>query len=116
MSRISLNGITAPVGYFLLTQEHHREICNGAGPHGGGWLVPDTAYGLSITEPANVHDFMYHTCEGKRKSADDLFLSNMQSVINNKGGRLRKPRLLRAKTYYYACRLLGRFLWKDKVL
>lgn len=73
----------APPEYWKLTLKEHKEICNGAGPKGYGPLVPDTIWGLNITQAANIHDYMYHT--GKtikdKEEADRVFLNNMNRII-----------------------------------
>lgn len=108
-------GLVAPVQYTRLTQEHKDSICNGAGPKRWGWLVPDTMYGLSITAAANIHDYMYYVMSVtpaskwayNQKVADELFYANMCTLINEKGGWLRRPRLTRAWLYYKAVSSFG---------
>jgi len=39
-----------PDGYLELTPEERQKITNGCGPKGAGYLVPDTFYGLKVTE------------------------------------------------------------------
>lgn len=100
----------APDGYHDLTKKEKKEICNGAGPKGYGWIVPDTIYGLSITEAANIHDYMYHvgaTIEDKKK-ADRVFMNNMMRIIESKSGWvLRKLRRRRVRTYYKSVKYGG---------
>lgn len=36
--------------YWDLTEEDRFEICNGCGPKGKGYLVPDTIWGLNISQ------------------------------------------------------------------
>lgn len=110
---IKVGMVVAPAGYFLLTEEEKKEVCNGAGPKGIGWLVPDTIYGVSITEAANIHDFMYVGGFSK-EDADTLFLQNMLALINaHKGSEvLRYLRVARAHTYYYSVKLFGGFFRK----
>lgn len=96
----------APREYWELTPEQKAEICNGAGPKGFGFLVPDTIYGLSITEAANIHDYMYHIGGHKydKLIADKAFDSNMKKIID-KGtwwNWLKKLRNHRADMYYEA--------------
>ena len=107
------NKLFAPTGYYGLTPKEKKEICNGAGPKGKGWIIPDTMWGLSIKEAANIHDYMYHvgkTIEDK-ESADRSFLNNMLRVIDNKKGFfhsvLRHLRHARAKEYYNAVKYFG---------
>ena len=48
-----------PSGYTALSADEKSEICNGCGSKGLGWLVPNTIYGLNITDCCNIHDYMY---------------------------------------------------------
>ena len=94
----------APQSYRDATAHERATVCNGAGPAGKGWMVPDTIYGLSVTEPANIHDWMYelgHTLEHKDE-ADRVFLNNMLRVIADAGGWLAGLRRKRARKYYWA--------------
>jgi hypothetical protein len=102
----------APTGYWLLTPAEKAVICNGAGPKGYGWLVPDTLWGLSIKEAANIHDYMYSKeykpwSNETKKEADRVFLNNMIRLINNASKLLRWLRLRRAQTYYEAVSHFG---------
>jgi hypothetical protein len=106
MEMVIVGGLEAPERYFRMFEAEKRLVCNGAGSKGWGWLVPDTMWGLSVTEAANIHDYMYWWRLG-RKESDKLFYKNMLSIINNKGGFLRYPRRLRAYTYYKAVRVFG---------
>jgi hypothetical protein len=68
-------------------------------------------YGLSITEAANIHDYMYYvgmTLEDKRE-ADRVFLNNMIRIIeaNSKFWVLEFLRKRRAKKYYLAVDWFG---------
>jgi hypothetical protein len=103
----------APKGYKDLNPTEKERICNGAGPAHFGWLVPDTIWGLSITEAANIHDFMYwagKTLEDKEE-ADRVFLNNMVRLIESKtsfiGMALNPLRLHRAGLYFKAVDQFG---------
>lgn len=59
-----------------LTKKAKEFVCNGAGPKGLGWIVPD----FQFENAANIHDLMY-TIGGDAKDkkwADLVFLWNMQ--------------------------------------
>jgi hypothetical protein len=49
------NALSSRPRFAELTPRQKAAICNGAGPKGWGWAVPD----LVFTEPANRHDFDY---------------------------------------------------------
>jgi len=110
---MSTNEIYKPKSYINASKGLKKEVCNGCGP--GGWkfdLIPDTIYGLSITEACNVHDWMYY--EGKTKDdkrrADRIFLENVLWIIDNYyskskawyKGLMRWLRRRRAYKYYEA--------------
>jgi len=111
MAILNAEQLFAPSDYWKLTDEEKAEICNGCGTKGlGGWLVPDTLWGLSIVEACNIHDFMYKV--GKRPydkdSADRSFLNNMIRIINARSGiLLRGLRRYRAMSYYSAVKDFG---------
>ncbi len=70
--------LEAPDSYWAAPPEIKKLLCNGAGPSGDGWLVPDTVYLVSITEAANIHDWMYVWGENldDKDEADAAFLIN----------------------------------------
>lgn len=94
----------APASYRRASSEAKKEVCNGCGAKGvNGKIVPDTIWGLNITEACNIHDWMY--MEGKtqkdKKRADDVFLENVLSIIEEKSHPwLKWIRRYRAMTYY----------------
>jgi len=101
----------APRTYWDAPEKKLAETCNGCGTKGlGGWFVPETLYGLSITSCCDIHDWMYGegvTIEDKNK-ADRAFLNNMSRIIDAKSGRaLKLLRRIRAKSYYNAVKYFG---------
>lgn len=122
----SMSNLYAPKDYWNLAPKEKAKICNGAGPKGKGWAVPDTIWFLNITEPANIHDYMYHV--GKtikdKDEADRVFLNNMIRIIlaqpKWKGLRwveksIKWLRLGRAQKYFSAvCLYGGPAFWAGK--
>jgi hypothetical protein len=109
----------APPEYWLLTPEEKARICNGAGPKGYGWAVPDTLYGLSIRSAADIHDYMYHvgTTLADKLEADRVFLNNMLRIIGAKTHFkwLAWLRTRRANKYYWAVdQFGGPAFWNEK--
>ena len=101
----------APALYWAIPAEGRKELCNGCGPKGFGFLVPDTFYLLNISEACNIHDFMYSTgltIEDKNE-ADRAFLNNANRMIDAKTWfpPLRFLRKRRALKYYMAVHLFG---------
>ena len=48
----------APVSYWEAAPSEKRKICNGCGTK-EGLNVPDTMWGLDISEACKIHDWMY---------------------------------------------------------
>ena len=107
-----------PESYANASEEVRKLVVNGCGA--GGWkfdLVPDTIYGLNITEDCNVHDWMYDegSTEADKDFADAVFLHNLKVRINNAFWLLRPLRRIRAREYYLAVRLAGdSAFWANK--
>jgi len=89
---------------------------------GSGWnakIIPNTIYGLDITECCRYHDFLYSTLltiKGKDK-ADRIFLNNMLRVIEAKKSwwfphSLARRRAL--KYYESVVNFGGTAYWKGK--
>jgi len=108
-----------PESFKKLNTEEINKICNGCGAK-EGINVPDTFYGLSITEACDIHDYMYHM--GKtikdKEEADRVFLNNLLRIVNkeSKCCVLKFLRRRRAKKYYLAVKILGGpAYWDNKI-
>lgn len=108
--------LDAPPTYWSCDASIRALLCNGAGPAGKGWIVPDTIYGLNITEAANIHDWMYVWGEklDDKNKADMTFLMNLMRIIDERTTRIpiaghimRWLRHRRALTYYEAVATFG---------
>ena len=92
-------------------------ICNGCGA-GNATIdfVPDTIYGLSISQACNVHDFEYwwHNSEYSREKADENFIYNLNYLIDIEGGWMKYVRKARAWLYFKAVRYWGATAFADK--
>ena len=115
--------LKADVKYWMLKPKEKKEICNGVGPKGLGWLFPETNWGLSMTPAANIHDYDYHVgkTEEDKIEADNNFLSNMKTLINTKHAEsktkwiwLLKRRLARAEIMYKCVDLVGSCAFNKK--
>jgi len=102
----------APASYVNAPPAVRAEICNGCGTKGlCGFVIPDSIWGLDITESCHIHDWAYY--EGQtladKEEADRVFLNNMLRLIDAASGfgPLRWLRRWRAMTYYNAVRDLG---------
>ncbi len=103
----------APASYLNASKTEKELCCNGCGTKGlGGWLVPDTLWGLSITDVCDINDWMY--AEGKtiedKEEADRVMLNNMIRVIDANSSwipGLTIFRRQRAMKYYSAVRDFG---------
>ena len=106
-----------PEGYKALTAAEKAKICNGCGSKGlGGWLVPDTVWGLNITDCCNIHDFMYSqgTTLKDKEYADRIFLNNLVRVIDSGSKLLRWLRRRRALKMHWAVDKFGEAAFWDK--
>lgn len=88
-----------------LTPAAKKEVCNGMGPHGLGFLVPD----FKFTRAGDRHDLKY-TCGGDmedRKWADHCFLWEIRRM----GGGV-----WLAYTYFWAVRLFGKKAFEQRFI
>jgi len=109
----------APQSYHNATPRMIAEICNGCGAKGiGGYLVPDTLYGLNVSPVCDIHDWMYH--EGStlpdKDAADRVMYNNMIRYIDAYScWALKWLRTRRAMKYYLAVKYFGGgAYWADK--
>lgn len=91
--------LEAPATFWSLTPERKAKICNGGGPKGWGWLVPDTMWGLSMTDCFDIHDYDYYL-KTKKSEADKRMYRNLKAKIDNHGGFFKYLRRARAWSYY----------------
>ena len=103
--------LCAPTGYWILSPISKNKICNGCGTKGFGWTIPDTMYGLKVSEACDIHDFMYYAGETHqdKKVADRTFLYNLLRIIEakSKSKILKFLRGKRARAYYLAVKNFG---------
>lgn len=108
----------APESYWTAHKGLKKEHCNGCGTKGlGGWITPDTLYGLCISEACDIHDWMY--AFGKKiedkEEADRVFLNNLVRIINGGSRWLMWIRRQRAMKYYSAVKDFGGpAFWRGK--
>ena len=100
----------APASYVNAPPAVRAEICNGCGTKGlCGFVIPDSIWGLDITESCHIHDWAYY--EGQtladKEEADRVFLNNMLRLIDGGWWWLKRPRILRAREYYQAVKICG---------
>lgn len=110
----------APRSYVDATPEIRAAVVNGCGTSGWkGYLVPDTIWGLRVTEVCRIHDWMYAEGEtiADKEEADRVFLNNMLRLIEAAGGPwlLQALRRRRARTYFEAVSIFGGpAFWHEK--
>lgn len=107
-----------------VTDRQYAKVCNGAGPKGAGYLVPDSMWGLNMTIVFDGHDFGYDkfTCKYGKELSDLLMKINMILYIDRHTTRcpfMRSTLLFlrehRAMKYYYAVHLAGEWFYpKEK--
>lgn len=100
-----LNGVLliGTAGFWRATTAKRKTICNGCGPSSWKSFVPDTMYGLRVTDACDIHDWMYHhgKTERDRKLADRIFQINLNRIIDQKSGWWLTKKLRRARAYVY---------------
>lgn len=87
-----------------LTPLQMKAICNGCGPVGWGWLVPEFCF----HEAGNVHDFRYWSGGGwiEKLAADCEFLINCLKGAQTKR-RLKRPWFYGLSFVYFAAVVFG---------
>ena len=106
----------APISYYEASDDDKLEICNGCGAK-DGIKVPDTMYGLDVSEACFIHDWMY--AEGKTLAdfyfANAMFLLNLCFIVMGGSKWLAPLRLARATKYFLAVQEWGESaFWVDK--
>jgi hypothetical protein len=110
----------APEGYWKLSGEDKKLICNGCGPQGHLDFIPDSIYFLNISEACNIHDYCYEISRSNIKDkewSDRIFLNNLLRLIEvkTKWRWLKWLRRKRAYNYYLAVKHFGSVaFWVDK--
>jgi len=102
--------LTSSKEYKELTTEQKFKICNGCGAQSAFMdFVPDSMYGLDISEACNIHDFDYHAgiTQKDKDMADMRFLTNLILLINRGNAFLKFLRRRRALKYYEAVVTFG---------
>lgn len=100
-----------PKSWLDASEKERSDIANGCGA--GGWkfdIVPDTIYGLDISDVCNWHDFEYtfrRKDEVNKNLADLNFYHNLLVRVERKGGLLKWFRKRRALKYYLAVKHFG---------
>jgi hypothetical protein len=121
-----MNDYIIPQSWLDATDQEKKDYANGCG---GGWkskphlyqrifykflnkAIPDTIWGLNITEICNWHDFDFTFLEKTEENfiqANKDFYHNLKKKINDESvWFLRKVRLKRAKKMDFLVNLLGR--------
>ena len=117
---MSKAALYAPESFHAATRDQRNEVCNGCGSQSALFdYVPDTIWGLDISQACNVHDWMWHTGldERDRTAADLAFLNNMLRLIDAAEGVwfMKWLRRKRALKYYNAVRDFGGAkYWENK--
>ena len=99
-----------PTSYLNASEAVRQAVVNGCGT--GGWkacLIPDTLWGMSISEACNIHDWMYYAGSSikDKEEADRVFLNNMLRLIDDSCWVMKRLRRNRAYAYYLAVKMFG---------
>jgi hypothetical protein len=111
--------LKAHADYWELSPIECAEICNGCGTEGWkGKLIPETMYGMCVSEACDIHDHRYHMggVEKDRTAADKEFRKNIHVIIRRNEWWLRAVRYVRAYIYYASVHNFGwtAFNYKDE--
>ena len=106
---------------WLFKQRHPVEWATfGCGPGGvGDYLVPDTMWGLDISEACRIHDWFYRFCPDRsaeaKAFADNLMLQNCLAIVNakSKSWTLKHLRTVRCHTYHFMVTHFGQSSWDE---
>lgn len=93
-----------PKTFINASLEEMKEVCNGCGAK-DGVNVPDTMWGLKVTKPCNIHDWMFHkgTTLGDYYFANVMFFWNLTAtIIDGSNWFTMLPRMKRALKYFLA--------------
>lgn len=96
-----------------LNEFEKNHFANGCGSAQAKFdFVPDTIWGLDISDACNVHDLCYYVADPdieQKKEADRVFLNNLNRLINihTKFPILKWLRRRRAMKYYLAVKYFG---------
>lgn len=105
--------LLAPESFFLTDKKY-----NGCGPEGAGELVPDTIWGLSVTEVCCVHDHMSERCSCLTDEiiTDAVMAANLvMKIVNDSDGVMTWLRMLIATKYMIgvSCTVYTKSYWEE---
>ena len=106
--------LLAPPTYWRMPEKTRNKKYEGCGPgHLGNYFVPDTVWGLRITEACRIHDHEYEigeTMRDKRKADLHLYRNIVVLIYqgNTKDKDILRSRLKRAHMYYWFVKTFGR--------
>lgn len=103
--------LIAPQSYRDASPAERLRRTNGCGAMGGPDYVPDTMYGLDVSEACRIHDWSYQIGKtlADKDRADLDFHTNLLRIISNHPGNflIKFLRRRRARTYYLAVKQFG---------
>lgn len=115
--RLDDEGLWYLEGYYELTDEQRKSICNGIGAASGvSKKFPNTVWGLNCKTAGDRHDYSYYVggTANDRYLADKYFYLNL-SILVHRGCWLLLPfRMDRIRKYYIALRVFGGFHFGTK--
>jgi hypothetical protein len=109
-----------PLAYDFKKKNPEEWATFGCGPGGfGDYLVPDTMWGLDISESCRIHDWYYRfysdRSEAAREWADICLRENSLLIVRTHSTNwfTKTFRAIRCKTYYKMVRRFGESSWND---
>ena len=104
--RILKNGLKGPLFFDFLSEQQIKELTNGCGPKGAGWLVPERIFDASFRNPCKIHDLMY-LMGYEKKFADQVFYENCMEKTRGCFPLVRPAAEWAAFMYYLAVKNAG---------
>ena len=104
------NKLLVPLEYSNIIANAATISLNGCGSSGiSAAIVPDKLFGLDISQACNIHDYMYEN-GGDKNQADNIFLKNMNFLIDQESDSkiLKVIRIAKAYVYFLAVKIFGK--------
>jgi hypothetical protein len=105
-------GLIAPLSYWQAKDDKLDDQINGCGPsYLPSWIVPDSLFGIRVTESCNIHDWMYYKALSNSdfEKADEIFLKNLNRQIDSNKSVLNIARRALSYIYFSAVRVYSTF-------
>jgi len=104
--KILQNGLKGPAIFDTLSRQQIKDLTNGCGPQGAGWIVPERAFNASFRQCCQIHDIMY-LCGFDKRLCDRIFYENNMEKASRAFVVIRPAAEWSAFMYYLAVKNCG---------